>query len=211
MRGPRPQVSLVKGLIEWSFARRLMFWTGPAAKPSVAITLDDGPNEPYTTRVLDLLAVHKAKATFFVLGQAVLQHPGLVTQIVAGGHEVGVHGFDHSRRGLPAQMSRTVDLLNGLGVHTAFVRPPRGRLTAGLLLWAARRRMPVCLWSLDVEDSLRHEGKTRRTPRLDALAAGDIVLAHDDNPICLEELPVILSLARDRRLTPTTVSRMFLA
>ncbi|HSU39494.1 MAG TPA: polysaccharide deacetylase family protein, partial [Polyangiaceae bacterium] len=65
---------------------------GPAARAEVALTFDDGPNPETTPRVLALLAEHGARATFFVIGEKVLAHAGLVRAIANAGHVVGVHG-----------------------------------------------------------------------------------------------------------------------
>src|SRR5439155_405613 len=60
-----------------------------------ALTFDDGPSARTTPYVLDLLARHGARATFFVLGRHVRQHPHLVRRAVEEGHEVGLHGHAH--------------------------------------------------------------------------------------------------------------------
>jgi peptidoglycan/xylan/chitin deacetylase (PgdA/CDA1 family) len=62
----------------------------------VALTFDDGPSR-WTPLVLDLLREHEMRATFFVIGQRVREHPDLVRQIVAEGHELGSHTLTHPR------------------------------------------------------------------------------------------------------------------
>jgi peptidoglycan/xylan/chitin deacetylase (PgdA/CDA1 family) len=62
----------------------------------VALTFDDGPSR-WTPLVLDLLREHEARATFFVIGQRAREHPHLVKQIVAEGHELGSHTLTHPR------------------------------------------------------------------------------------------------------------------
>ena len=61
----------------------------------IALTYDDGPNEPYTRQVLDLLAEYGVKATFFVIGKWAKQLPAGVKAIAAGGHEIGCHTETH--------------------------------------------------------------------------------------------------------------------
>jgi polysaccharide deacetylase family protein (PEP-CTERM system associated) len=53
--------------------------------------------ERNTERILDILAESGAQATFFVLGWIAQRYPALVRRIVAGGHELGSHGFNHMR------------------------------------------------------------------------------------------------------------------
>ncbi len=65
-------------------------------KKIVALSFDDGPNDPYTSEILELLEKYKAKATFFVVGENAEKFPGTIKQIVKGGHEIGCHGYSHS-------------------------------------------------------------------------------------------------------------------
>lgn len=208
MRAPRRVKAGLQRLVERILVRRLIFWRGSSTRPQIAVTFDDGPDGLHTPQVLEILAEHAARATFFVLGRCVLQNPDLLRRILAAGHEVGAHGYDHSRHDLSGQMQKTVELLWDLGAKTSLIRPPGGLITADLLIWAARRRMPVCLWSLDAEDSMRHEGKRSARPAFHGMSAGEIVLFHDDNPVCLTELPAVLSQARDRGLGQVTVSQL---
>jgi peptidoglycan-N-acetylglucosamine deacetylase len=64
-------------------------------QPYLAMTFDDGPSAEYTPRLLDLLKARHLKATFFLVGKNVEAHPDLVRRIIAEGHEVGNHTWDH--------------------------------------------------------------------------------------------------------------------
>ena len=68
---------------------------GPRDRPRAALTFDDGPGPPSTPAVLDALAEAGARATFFVLGRQAERHPELVRRIVADGHQLASHGYDH--------------------------------------------------------------------------------------------------------------------
>lgn len=61
----------------------------------IALTYDDGPNDPDTLLLLDVLAKHKVKATFFLIGKYVRQRPDIVRKIAAAGHEIGNHTYEH--------------------------------------------------------------------------------------------------------------------
>ena len=63
----------------------------------VALTFDDGPNEPYTGQILDLLRKRGAKATFFVVGVNATRHPETLLRIVDEGHAIGNHTWSHAR------------------------------------------------------------------------------------------------------------------
>jgi peptidoglycan/xylan/chitin deacetylase (PgdA/CDA1 family) len=61
----------------------------------IALTYDDGPNDPHTLHLLDLLAKHNAKATFFLIGKYVRQRPDIVRAIQQAGHAIGNHTYNH--------------------------------------------------------------------------------------------------------------------
>ena len=188
--------------------RRLICWRVATRLHQIALTFDDGPHSTFTPQVLDLLAYHGAKATFFVLGQEVEKHPAVFKRTVAEGHEVGIHGYDHTHRELPRQMQRTIEIVTTLGARPHAIRPPSGRLGWAILKWSVLAGRPLCLWSFDVEDSRRHEGKTSLRRPFEELSQGDIVLLHDDNPICSAELGELITSAQSKGLGLVTISEL---
>ncbi|WP_432842145.1 polysaccharide deacetylase family protein [Dactylosporangium sp. CA-092794] len=70
-------------------------YRGPAAERVVALTFDDGPNEPYTSQMLDILAEHGIRATFFHVGQCVERHPEVALRAIEAGHVLGNHSMSH--------------------------------------------------------------------------------------------------------------------
>ncbi|MDQ6825601.1 MAG: polysaccharide deacetylase family protein, partial [Candidatus Eremiobacteraeota bacterium] len=70
--------------------------SGPLDKRVVALTYDDGPNPPYTDRILDVLKQERVRATFFVVGRAVRAYPHTLRRIVGEGHSLGNHTWDHA-------------------------------------------------------------------------------------------------------------------
>lgn len=68
-----------------------VLWHGPAGTDAVALTYDDGPHRALTSQLLDILAAHEARATFFVVGERIAGHEDLLDRIVAEGHELGNH------------------------------------------------------------------------------------------------------------------------
>src|SRR5256885_9032775 len=68
----------------------------PDPKP-LALTYDDGPNDPHTLHLLDVLAKHEVRATFFLIGKFVQERPEIVARIVAAGHAIGNHTQTHPR------------------------------------------------------------------------------------------------------------------
>jgi len=96
----------------------------------VALTFDDGPNEPYTSQIADFLADRGVRATFFQVGRAVLRYRSLTRALVASGHVVGNHGFTHeftnylTRRTLEEDIRKGQAALAAAGVRPALYRPP---------------------------------------------------------------------------------------
>ncbi len=176
---------------------RYLTWRWATRAPAVALTLDDGPHERYTAPVLDLLASQGIRATFFVLGKSVEARPELLQRMLREGHEIGNHGYDHRTEGLPAQILRTEALLAKYAVKTKLFRPPYGRLSAPLLRWTVAHGYQTVMWSHDSRDSMRHDGKLDNGQSFADVSAGDIVLMHDDNPLCVTELPDFLRVARE--------------
>src|SRR5437870_1981086 len=67
--------------------------------PYIAMTFDDGPSATLTPKLLDILAAHHIKATFFVLGENVAEHPEIVARAAREGHEIGNHSWSNSNFG----------------------------------------------------------------------------------------------------------------
>ncbi|MEA3076794.1 MAG: hypothetical protein QOF60_1702 [Actinomycetota bacterium] len=153
----------------------------------MGLTFDDGPDPRGTPAVLDALRAAGAKATFFVLSSLVTVHPDVARQVVADGHELGVHADVHERldRLAIAELARrlaaakaTVEDATGAAVR--FHRPPFGRLSWRGLQAATRAGMEVALWSHDPGDwreSTTAEGL--RANLRASLEPGAIVLLHD--------------------------------
>ena len=104
----------------------------------VFLTFDDGPNEPYTSKILDILKEHQAKASFFACGKNIERYPDSIKRIVAEGHTIGNHAYTHSklisRLGLLAgeieKTSKIIEQITGRKTH--YFRPPWGMLTPWL-------------------------------------------------------------------------------
>jgi peptidoglycan/xylan/chitin deacetylase (PgdA/CDA1 family) len=188
---------------------RVLCWNVACREPLVALTFDDGPTSQWTPQVLDILEKSGTPATFFVLGEFVEREPEIFRRTVAAGHEIGNHGWDHSPGGMRAQIERCDRTMRQFGVRSRLFRPPRGLLGAPLLVWLARSGYTTAKWSLDAVDSMRTEGKWQgEEPRYADVAAGDIVLLHDDNAACVRDLPVVLEAVHRKGLQPVVLSRL---
>ncbi|HTJ35932.1 MAG TPA: polysaccharide deacetylase family protein [Dactylosporangium sp.] len=119
---------------------------GPDAERVVALTFDDGPNEPYTSQILDLLAAHDIRATFFHVGQCVERHPEVAMRVIDAGHVVGNHSLSH-RFGTylrPRAFEREVERTQGILAQVTGRTPALARTPwlwrQPLLLRMLRRR-----------------------------------------------------------------------
>src|SRR5207302_11052238 len=105
--------------------------------PNIAMTFDDGPSAKLTPKLLDLLAAHHIKATFFLIGQNVAENPEIVAREAREGHEVANHSWSHpnlgkmSDDGVRGQLRKTDDAIrSAVGHAPTLMRPPYGSITA---------------------------------------------------------------------------------
>lgn len=159
---------------------------GDGVTHRAVLTFDDGPGPDATPRVLDELERLDVRATFFVLGAEVRREPELARRILAGGHELGLHGFAHPRYDLISPEQARTDLEQGLeaiesatGVRPTWFRPPYGKLSETSHQVCRSLDLDVVYWSawgLDWE-AIGAEAIAAEVTR--ALTPGTIVLLHD--------------------------------
>ena len=204
----RTVIRVIKGLSARFPRYSPLVWSVLKHADKIALTFDDGPTER-TVEILSALASCGAKATFFVLGSQVSAHPKLLARIVDEGHEIGIHGYDHSLRNFEQQVEQCVGILSPFGVTPRLVRTPGCVIKPGLTLRLWVRGYRSMIYSFDVHDSMREEKKWEGPPPDYAtVSAGDIVLMHDDNSLCVAELPLLLDVIEQKGLSPVTLSEL---
>lgn len=152
----------------------------------IYLTFDDGPSTAYTGRILDLLDAHDAKATFFQLGEKAIAHPGLTRAVVARGHALGSHAWNHqdlrklSPRRLNRQITRTSAALHRIGGRpiTCF-RPPYGAVNARVRSAVRGKNLKLILWDVDPRDWKRPGAPTIARRVISRTDPGDVSLMHD--------------------------------
>jgi peptidoglycan/xylan/chitin deacetylase (PgdA/CDA1 family) len=104
---------------------------GDTSEPVVALTFDDGPNEPWTSRLLDLLGEREVPATFFQVGRCAERHPDVTRRVLAEGHVLGNHSLSHAFGRYLTEPRQTAEILGGqqvlraiAGVTPLLYRPP---------------------------------------------------------------------------------------
>ena len=127
---------------------------GGANPREIALTDDDGPSDPYTPRLLDILSAHNVRATFFLIGRFVRQRPEIVRALTAAGHVVGNHTMTHPVL-LWERPSRVREELAGCsaaiedatGEAVRFFRPPHGARRPDILRTARELGLTPVLWN----------------------------------------------------------------
>ena len=141
----------------------------------IALTFDDGPNDPYTFQLLDILAEHRVRATFFMIGRFVRQRPDIVRAVQAAGHLIGNHTMTHPWLVLepPAKVRRELADCNAaledvLGERVGYFRPPHGSRRPDVLRTARELGLTPVMWNVighDWEPGIRAEDVFARVER----------------------------------------------
>lgn len=152
---------------------------------ALVLTYDDGPGVRLTLRLVELLAQYAAPATFFLLGRNVQAHPEVVERLVAAGHELGCHTYNHRHGWRTWPMTIAADVRAGFAAlrpwqaHTAQFRPPHGKLTLPGW-WVMRRHGARCgYWTHDSGDTRAQLPDVDRIVGAVRQAGGGVVLMHD--------------------------------
>ncbi|AOY75041.1 LysM peptidoglycan-binding domain-containing protein [Clostridium formicaceticum] len=159
---------------------------GSANTNKIALTFDDGPNEKYTSQILEALKQYNVPATFFVLGSKVEQHPEVIRRMVKEGHVVGNHTWIHpdlrkvSESRLISEMQRTEDVVyQATGLRTALMRPPYGAVLPQVIEGLKGLDYKVINWSVDSVDWRDQNVDQILINTLPDVRQGGILLFHD--------------------------------
>jgi peptidoglycan/xylan/chitin deacetylase (PgdA/CDA1 family) len=170
----------------------------------MALTYDDGPNDPHTQNLLDLLAEHQAKATFFLIGKYIRQRPDLVRAIRSAGHAIGNHTESHpnliftpASRVKEELESCSKALQDATGEATSWFRPPFGGRRPEVLRIARKLGLQPVMWSVtgydwSAESSRAIINKVVKQVEGRSRKRGEIILLHDGSH---------LSFGADRHFT----------
>ena len=171
-------------------------WRLPESSTALALTFDDGPHPEWTPAMLDVLARAGVRATFFLIGREVEKHPEIVRRIVAEGHAVGGHSFDHSvitgqtPAELVADLARCRDAIaRACGTVTQLFRPPKGEVSFGAIRTVCRAGFTLVHWSRTYSD-YKQDGAAALLARIahQGSQARDILLFHDNNAHTVEAM-----------------------
>jgi len=202
-----------------------VYYHGNKIQNAIALTFDDGPNDPYTSRILDELKNYNIKATFFIVGQNAEMYPDTARRIVAEGHVLGNHSYSHNANhaltefGARDMRLAQTAIFNVTGVMPDLYRPPHGKHTPWEL-WLVRKAelLPVN-WSVSPPE-LRHQSAATLVQEIvSKTKSGSIILLHDgygtlhdspraDKSITVQVVPLIIKQLQARGFRFVTVPEL---
>jgi peptidoglycan-N-acetylglucosamine deacetylase len=197
----------------------------------VALTFDDGPNEPYTSQILDILAANNIKATFFTIGKNVEQYPDSAERILAEGNVVGNHSYSHDANHALSEfgakdLEKAEQVISStLGVYPYLYRPPHGKKSPWELQSIKKLGMIEITWNVSANDQHVFAVFGKPTPEIFAreivkdVTPGSIVLLHDgfgtlhdtakaDRSLTVKALPLIISQLKAKGYSFVTVPQL---
>ncbi len=195
---------------------RIVTWEMPADEDrSVYLTFDDGPHPDITAYVLDKLKEYNAYGTFFCVGNNVRKFPDMYQRILAEGHSVGNHTYDHLNgwhtdcRAYTGNIMKAAEL-----IKSKLFRPPYGRIRYSQL-----RRMHKAWpdWKFIMWSVLSADFDPEITPSqclenvLQNIEPGSIVVFHDSQKARERmeyALPRVLAYCQSQNLVPRPISML---
>ena len=183
----------------------------------IALTFDDGVDADITPRVLDVLERHKAKATFFIIGEKAKLYPEIVAEIVKRGHSIGNHSYFH-RGTFPLQTSKSIkdELVKCTEVlekitkqKITLFRPPFGVTNPMIGKAVSGLKLTSIGWSIRSFDTMGHPLEKVAERVIKQIVAGKVILLHDNRTGADILVDKILIYAKKQRLHSVTVDELF--
>jgi peptidoglycan-N-acetylglucosamine deacetylase len=194
---------------------------GPRDGRAVAITFDDGPDDPYTLEIARILDRRGAKGTFFMVGKALDRRPDIARTLREEGHLLGNHSYHHdSWRWLDPrypELERTQRAFRRhLGVCPTFYRAPHGQHTPFLAHVVGDHGMTMVGWDVSAGDWKTRDARLVARRVLDDVQPGSIIVLHDgldgnvtaNRSVLVRAMPLILDGLERRALEPVRLDRL---
>ena len=187
------------------------------SRPVLALTFDDGPNPELTPPLLDILRREGVRATFFVIGRNVDAYPDIARRIVAEGHEIANHSYNHpaltsvGASRVNEEIEKTnASIMRATGRCPTTMRPPYGALNERVRQTILKDHgLDVVLWSVDPLDWKRPGAGVVADRLVQGAHPGAILLAHDIHPGTIEAVPEVIERLKAKGYGFATVSQLF--
>jgi peptidoglycan/xylan/chitin deacetylase (PgdA/CDA1 family) len=162
------------------------FSGGNAGSKQIALTFDDGPNDPHTLHLLDALTRHNVRATFFMIGRYVRQRPDIAAEVARRGNIIGNHTFTHPL--LTVQSTSRIReeitqcraaLTDAVGEHSNLFRPPWGGRRSGVFNLARQLGLEPVMWNVTGYDWSAPSADYIEQKVTRRIRGGAVVLLHD--------------------------------
>lgn len=158
----------------------------PRASKRLALTYDDGPNDPHTLSLIEVLSRYQVRATFFMIGRYVQSRPDIVREVTKAGHVIGNHTFTHplltmqSETEIRWQLSNCrAALSDAIGEHSHLFRPPFGGRRPAVLRIARGLGLKTIMWRVTGYDWTEPPSAVIETRISRQIRGGDVILLHD--------------------------------
>jgi peptidoglycan-N-acetylglucosamine deacetylase len=187
------------------------------SKMAVALTFDDGPTKAHTGEILKILRDENIKATFFVMGAEIENHPGELEKIIADGHEVGNHTYHHERMFLvtpsfvKSEIETTDALIRQAGYqHEITFRPPFGKKLFTLPYYLSQNNRKTITWDVEPETFVK-KSEDIISHTLEKTTNGSIILLHvayDSGQESMKSVEPIIKGLKEKGFEFKTVSEL---
>ncbi|WP_299887251.1 polysaccharide deacetylase family protein [uncultured Lacinutrix sp.] len=202
--------------IDWNYHLKSLNSNKNIKNNQVAITFDDGPNEEYTSLVLELLKKYNAKATFFCIGNKIEKYPELFNVIISQGHTVGNHTYSHAKgfgffstKQVLSELSKTNSIVKqNCGLEMKLYRPAFGVTNPQIGRAIKKLNMQSIGWNNRSFDTsiLSADFIIQKITR--KLQKGDIILLHDSSTKTLVVLEQLLLFLHERNIESVTIDTL---
>jgi peptidoglycan/xylan/chitin deacetylase (PgdA/CDA1 family) len=162
------------------------FTGGSRGSKQIALTYDDGPNDPHTLKLLDVLARDNVRATFFMIGRYVQQRPDIARAVAQAGHVIGNHTFTHPLLTFLSAAETRQQLIDcraalqdAIGEHSNLFRPPFGGRRPATLHSARELGLETVMWSVTGYDWNAPPTAVIERKVVSQMRGGDVILLHD--------------------------------
>lgn len=202
--------------IRWNFHLTSLHSNKTISKNQVSLTFDDGPNQEFTPRVLELLKLYNAKATFFLIGRNSEKHPELVQDILRQGHSIGNHTYSHTNDfGFFGTSKVITELQTSSGVIekiTGFkmrlYRPAFGVTNPSIQEAVKKLKINSIGWSVRSLDTTNRSEDVILKRITSKVSKGDIILLHDTSSKSIAVLERLLLFLQVNNLKSVTVDQL---